>query len=228
MYTKNLLKNSKAYYEDNDYYEIFSASEDYEKKVTNYLKNISKDKIVLDAGCGTGKFLNILEENSKKYIGIDLSNKQLEKAKNKSNKNTSKFICSNLSEINIEDNKIDLIVASWVLGTITNLEERNKCLSELKRLLKPNGKIILIENDENSEFEEIRNRTKDTRTKDYNNWILSNDFIIEKRINTYFLFESLLSAKRCFEVIYGERIANKIKSNKIEHKIIIFKYEKID
>lgn len=228
MYTKNLLKNSKAYYEDNDYYEIFSASEDYEKKVSNYLKNISKDKIVLDAGCGTGKFSNILEENSKKYIGIDLSNKQLEKSKSKSKKDTSEFICSNLSEINIEDNKIDLIVASWVLGTITNLEERNKCLSELKRLLKPNGKIILIENDENSEFEEIRNRTKDTRTKDYNDWILSNDFIIEKRINTYFLFESLLSAKRCFEVIYGERIANKIKSNKIEHKIIIFKYEKID
>ena len=55
--------------------------EDGENKVGSYLEHICKDKIVLDAGCGTGKFLNILEKNSKKYIGIDLSDKQLEKAK---------------------------------------------------------------------------------------------------------------------------------------------------
>lgn len=228
MATKNLLKNSKAYYEDNDYYEIFSIAEDGEEKVANYLENVCKDKFVLDAGCGTGKFLNILEKNSKKYIGIDLSDKQLEKAKRKSQEKTSEFICSNLSNINLESNKVDLIICSWVLGTITNLEERNKCLGELKRLLKSNGTIILIENDEYSEFEELRNRTNDTRTRDYNNWILSNQFNIEKRINTYFAFDSIEIAKNCFEVIYGKEIASKINSNKIEHKIVIFKYEKIN
>ena len=227
MDAKNLLKDSKAYYEDNDYYEIFSIAEDGENKVANYLKNICKDKIVLDAGCGTGKFLNILEEYSQKYIGIDLSKKQLEKAGSKSKKESSEFKCSNLSSINLESNKVDLIVCSWVLGTITNLDERNKCLSELKRLLKANGTIILIENDEGSEFEEIRNRTKDTRTRDYNNWILSNQFNIEKQINTYFIFDSFQDAKKSFEVIYGEAIANKITSEKINHKIIIFKYENV-
>ena len=226
MDTKNLLKDSKAYYEDNDYYEIFSIAEDGENKVSNYLKNICKDKIVLDAGCGTGKFLNILEENSQKYIGIDLSNKQLEKAKIKSNKESSEFICSNLSNINLESNKVDLIVCSWVLGTIVDIDERNKCLSELKRLLKSNGTIILIENDEDSEFEEIRNRTKDTRTKDYNNWILSNKFNVDKQFNTYFIFNSYEEAEKCFEVIYGKEIASKINNNKIEHKIVIFKFQK--
>lgn len=227
MDSKNLLKNSKAYYENNDYYEIFSIAEDGENKVGSYLEKICKDKIVLDAGCGTGKFLNILEEKSKKYIGIDLSDKQLEKAKVKSKKDTSEFICSNLSNINLESNKVDLIICSWVLGTIIDIDERNKCLSELKRLLNPNGTIILIENDENSEFEEIRNRTKDTRTRDYNNWILSNQFNIEKQINTYFIFDSFQDAKKSFEVIYGEAIANKIKSEKIEHKIVIFKYKNV-
>lgn len=37
MDTKNLLKDSKAYYEDNDYYEIFSIAEDGENKVGAYL-----------------------------------------------------------------------------------------------------------------------------------------------------------------------------------------------
>ena len=40
---KNLLKDSKAYYEDNDYYEIFSISEDYLNKVNEYLDNRTKD-----------------------------------------------------------------------------------------------------------------------------------------------------------------------------------------
>lgn len=225
MNTKNLLKDSKAYYENNDYYEIFSIAEDGKNKVGSYLEEICKDKIVLDAGCGTGKFLNILEEKSKKYIGIDLSDKQLEKAKAKSNKDTSEFICSNLSNINLESNKVDLIVCSWVLGTIIDLDERNKCINELKRLLKFKGTIILIENDENSEFEEIRNRTKDSRTRDYNNWILSNDFTIDKQIDTYFNFNSYNEAKKSFEVIYGSEISNKIKNNRINHKIIIFKYQ---
>ena len=45
-------------------------------------------------------------------------------------------------------------------------------------------------------------------------------------INTYFNFENTQTAKKCFEVIYGKEISNKINKNQIEHKIIIFKYKK--
>ena len=68
----NLLKDSKAYHEKNTYYEIFSQAEDGEHKVETYLKNQAKNKIVFDAGCGTGKFLKALESVSNKYIGADL------------------------------------------------------------------------------------------------------------------------------------------------------------
>ena len=227
MKYKNLLKNSKAYYEDNDYYELFSIAEDGENKVADYLKELSIDKVVLDAGCGTGKFWPIIENVASKYIGIDLSNEQLKKAKDKSSGN-SLFINSSLEKIELDNNSVDLIISTWVLGTITDIEERNRCLDELKRILKPNGKIILVENDVNSEFEEIRNRTSDSRTRDYNNWILSNGFIVDKRLETYFSFKSIDEAKKCFEVIYGKTISDKINDEKIEHKIIIFKYKKND
>ena len=227
MKYKNLLKNSKAYYEDNDYYELFSIAEDGENKVADYLKELAIDNVVLDAGCGTGKFLPIIENVAYKYIGIDLSNEQLKKAKDKSSGN-SLFINSSLEKIELDNNSVDLIISTWVLGTITDIEERNRCLDELKRILKPNGKIILVENDENSEFEKIRNRTSDSRTRDYNNWILSSGFIVDKRLETYFNFESIDEAKKCFEVIYGKTISDKINDKRIEHKIIIFKYEKND
>lgn len=221
---KNLLKDSRAYYEDNDYYEIFSQAEDYENKVAKYLNNLSENMIVLDAGCGTGKFLKVLEKKAKKYIGIDLSNDQLSKAKLKSTNKNSKFICCNLSDIPLEDNSIDLIVSSWVLGTIIDINERNNVIKELKRLLKPSGIIILVENSENSEFETIRGRDKDFRTKNYNDWILENGFVLDCKFNTYFSFRSLEEAKKCFEVIYGRIVASKITSVKVEHVIDMYKF----
>ena len=222
---KNLMKDSKAYYEDNDYYEMFSIAEDYEHKVADYLGLVSNNKVVLDAGCGTGKYLEVLEKNSKEYIGIDLSNEQIKKAKLKSLKSNSKFICSNLSNIPLNDKSVDLIVSCWVLGTITDIEERNNVLKELKRVLKSDGIILLVENDLNSEFEILRDRDKDNRTKDYNDWILSNGFVVDKRIDTYFEFKSYEETKKCFDIIYGENVSNKIKDKRINHKIIIFKYE---
>ena len=218
---KNLLKDSKAYYEDNDYYEIFSKSEDSENKVADYLKSISNNKVVLDAGCGTGKFLNVLENTSNKYIGIDLSNKQLDKAKEKASKTDSLFICSNLANIPLEDKSVDLVVSCWVLGTILDLDERNKVINELERVCK--GSIILVENSEGSEFETIRGRDKDDRTRTYNNWILSKGFELDNTINTCFNFNSLEEAKKCFLVIYGDEVASKIKNKIIEHKINIYK-----
>lgn len=63
MTHQNLLKESKAYYENNNYYELFSIAEDAEKKVANYLEELSTNKVVLDAGCGTGKFIPCIITN---------------------------------------------------------------------------------------------------------------------------------------------------------------------
>lgn len=224
--TKNLLKDSRAYHDKNDYYEEFSQAEDGECKVKDYLNKKANGGIVLDAGCGTGKFLEILEKNSNKYIGVDLSFDQLVKAKGKSCKENSIFINANLQDIMLGDNTVDLIVSPWVLGTVTDLEERNKCLNELKRVLKPGGEIILIENEEGSEFEYLRGRDKDFRTSTYNEWIRDNDFVGDEVLDTYFNFNNLDRAKKCFLEIYGEEVANKVTSTRIGHKIGIFKFIK--
>lgn len=228
MKEKNLLKDSSAYYENNDYYEIFSKAEDGEGKVANYLKRIAKDKIVLDAGCGTGKFLNILENVASKYIGVDLSFEQLIKAQMKRKKETSNFINANLKDLMLADNSVDLIISPWVLGTVLDLEERYKCLDELKRVLKKGDKIILIENDEGGEFEALRGRDKDTRTKSYNDWILNNGFSEKEKFDTKFIFNNFVEARKCFLEIYGEEVASKVKSEFVEHKIVLFEYIKDD
>ena len=226
MKEKNLLQDSSAYYENNDYYEIFSKAEDGEGKVADYLSRLAKNKVVLDAGCGTGKFLEVLENVSSKYIGVDLSFDQLIKAQGKKKKDSTNFINANLKDIMLADNSVDLIVSPWVLGTVLDVNERLECLSELKRVLKPGGKIILIENDEGSEFEVLRNRDKDLRTRNYNNWILDNEFKVSEKFDTKFIFNNLIEARTCFLEIYGNGVADKIKSEFIEHKIVLFEFVK--
>ncbi len=219
---KNLLYNSDAYYDNNDFYELFSIREDSEGKIDAYFKNLEKCEVILDAGCGTGKYLNTLESISNKYIGIDLSKDQLKKAATKINKDNTELIHANLTNIPLPDNSVDLIISCWVLGTITDPNDRNKALLELKRVLKPNGKMILIENDEVGEFEELRNHHIDGKTKIYNNWLKDNGLKELKNIDTKFVFDTKTQAQNCIKNIYGDIIASKIDSNIIEHKIVIF------
>ena len=223
MNTKNLSEKSKAYYGENYYYELFSSAEDYPNKILNELKKEVKNKIVLDAGCGSGKFLPVVSKLAKYYYGIDASNAQLFLANNKIiDKEKVSLLCLDLCDISLEDNSVDIIYLSWVLGTIIDLKKRYKVLKELLRVLKPGGKILLIENNIDNDFEEIRGRTKDNRTKDYNEWILSNNFKVLKEFTTYFKFNNTLEAKKVFDVIYGEEIASNVSSSKINHNIIIF------
>lgn len=222
---KNLSEKSEVYYGLNDYYEIFSKAEDYPKYIEKELIDITKDKIVLDAGCGSGKFLSAIEKVAHTLYGVDVSLEQINIAKAKV-KNKENIICTDLVKLTFEDNKFDIIYSSWVLGTIIDIEKRNEVLKELKRVLKPNGKIILIENNIGGYFERMRDRYPNKeKTLKYNNWILGNEFKKYKEFTSYFRFKNEELAKATFEKIYGKKISL-LATKQIEHKIIMFEYEK--
>lgn len=215
----NLSENSKNYYDENYWYEIFSKAEDFPKLINDFFnKNIFTKKI-LDAGCGTGKFSDLFNNICDDYIGIDKSENQINIAKNKNNLN---YIVSDLSNIPLANKNINISICPWVLGTIEE-NKRNLVIEELKRVTK--DKIILIENLENSEFEKIRNHDKDKSTHAYLEYLEDKKFKLIKKLNSYFLFDNIEIAKETFRNIYNDSISNNIKSNKIEHKIGIYVLE---
>lgn len=224
MENLNLSEKSKNYYEENDIYEIFSIAEDYPNKIYEYLLPKIKGKIVLDLGCGTGKFMQKFYNETNKYYGLDLSNEQLNIAKMKINSNDVEFICCSAEDIPLPDNSIDVIISTWVLGTILEIDRRNKVLDEMKRVLKKDGNIYLVENDIGGEFEEIRNRYPNIKkTKDYNDWIESKGFTSYKQFETYFNFKNREQAIDVFTNIWGEQVKDKIKSEIIKQNIVIYK-----
>ena len=112
-----------------------------ERSLLNSIGNI-RNKTVLDAGCGTGRVvLKILKKGAKVY-GIDISNEMLEIAKRKTTKYKDKreFKLASVYDIPYGKNEFDLVVCNLVTSHLKNL---NKALSEMARVLKPRGFLII-------------------------------------------------------------------------------------
>jgi len=106
---------------------------------------IDKDDDVLDYGCGPGAFLFLTSQYSKSIIGIDITKGFVEECKD----TISKYKIDNAQAIQIEpsntgfeNNQFDKII---MVDVIHHIEDIEKELFEIHRILKPNGKLIVFE-----------------------------------------------------------------------------------
>ena len=99
---------------------------------------------ILEVGIGTGNNIDYYNTNAK-VVGVDFSEKMLEKAKEKLNKSSKKNISlkqMDVEKLNFKDNSFDYVVTSCVFCSVPN---PIKGLKEIRRVLKPKGKLIMIE-----------------------------------------------------------------------------------
>ena len=102
----------------------------------NYIK--VKDK-VLDIACGYGYGSALLSERAAYVIGGDYSTQVIETAKKNYFKDNLSFKTEDITSISFPNNSFDVVVS---IETICHVDE-NLCLSELKRILKPGGILII-------------------------------------------------------------------------------------
>ncbi|MGQ8366705.1 methyltransferase domain-containing protein [Glaciecola sp. 1036] len=97
--------------------------------------------IVLDIGCGTGALASLNCNPNTSWINLDLSQQMLKVAKTKlENNGEQNFVQANADNLPLLDSSVDNIVSSMALQWC---KEPAKTLSELARVLKPNGDIWL-------------------------------------------------------------------------------------
>lgn len=118
----------------------------WRRKVINLIKPL-KPKVILDVATGTGDLaLALTKVKPEKIIGIDISSGMLEKAKIKTaDKHLSdiiEYIEGDAENLPFEDNYFDVITVAF---GVRNFETLNKGLKELNRVLKPNGKLFILE-----------------------------------------------------------------------------------
>lgn len=140
------LDNLGKYYESEDYISHTDNKRSFFEKLYHLIKSRAlKNKLnlvnslqsnkgaLLDIGVGTGDFLTVAKNNGWQTKGIEPS----QKAKAIAIRKGISFVEQTLE---LENNSYDIITMWHVLEHVPNLEAQIK---ELKRVLKPNGTILI-------------------------------------------------------------------------------------
>lgn len=106
--------------------------------VENYLKNINnaKELRAIEIGCTEGYGTEKIAEKVKEVVAIDKDKEIIEYAKSKNKRNSVKFQEVDATKLPFEDNRFDIGVCLQVLE---HIENDKQFLSEMRRVLKPNG-----------------------------------------------------------------------------------------
>ena len=122
-----------------------------DKYLKEHLDNFSDMKI-LEAGCGPGMFLEVLGNNytNHKITGIDISEQRIEQANAKlSALNNAKAIQADIYNLPFPDDYFDLIYSRFLFEY---LQQPVNAATELYRVCKPGGKLLLQDLDSQFSF----------------------------------------------------------------------------
>jgi ubiquinone/menaquinone biosynthesis C-methylase UbiE len=100
----------------------------------------SGDK-VLDVGCGNGRLYPAFKKKNINYTGIDNSEELISIGKKQFPE--AEFSVADILKIPFPDNSFDKVYCIAVLHHIPSKQLRIEALRELKRVLKPNGTLVL-------------------------------------------------------------------------------------
>ena len=91
--------------------------------------------VALDAGCGSGRYLQALQERGARAIGMDLSAAMLDRAR----KATARIARADLRALPFDAMSIDVVVCGLALGDFAEIE---LALTEIARVLRPGGRVV--------------------------------------------------------------------------------------
>ena len=118
----------------------------WRKKVVSIVGKQNPDTI-LDIATGTGDLaINLAKTNASKIVGFDISPGMLEIGKQKIAKkklnNKIEMVLGDSEKMPFTDNSFDAITVAFGVRNFENLE---KGLTEILRVLKPNGTFVILE-----------------------------------------------------------------------------------
>lgn len=126
-------------------YDVFELIlSDVRNQITKEINPINKS--VLDVATGTGSLAIDLSKSAEKVVGIDLSSKMLDVAEKKRKNNNLSFVLMDASCMKFNDEEFDLVTISLGLHDMP-LDIRTLVLKEVKRVLKRDGKLYILEYD---------------------------------------------------------------------------------
>lgn len=106
-----------------------------------FAREFVRGKKVLDLACGEGYGTTMLAKEADEVIGIDIDAATIKHASRRYVKGNLRFIRSSITQLVIEGKKIFDVIVSF--EALEHIEEHDKAMAEVKRLLKDDGIFII-------------------------------------------------------------------------------------
>lgn len=135
-------------YDNQTFFEKYSQMERSQKGLEGAgewqtLKQLLPDftgKSVLDLGCGYGwHCIYVAEQGASSVIGVDLSAKMLEVAREKTQEPQVSYIQGSIEDIDFPENSFDIVISSLALHYVPSFEV---VAAHVRKFLKPEGVFI--------------------------------------------------------------------------------------
>ncbi len=98
---------------------------------------------MLDLGCGNGRFFEAFKDKDIDYFGVDFSQRLIEIAKDRYGGRGAKFQVADALNLPFPNNFFDKVYSIAVLHHIPSKALRQQFLKEIRRVLKPEGLLII-------------------------------------------------------------------------------------
>lgn len=115
-------------------------------KIYKYIrqKYLQENQLLLDAGCGTGRFVEIADASWAIPIGVDISESMLQQARKRFiGRKCPPLIRSSITALPIKSELFDVIICTLVLSELSH-QDVQKALNEFHSCLKKDGFLILV------------------------------------------------------------------------------------
>jgi SAM-dependent methyltransferase len=112
------------------------------RDIPQLIRKYAKGSTALDYGCGAGRSTRFLKTLGLDVVGVDISPDMLEQAVSRDGSGDYSIIES--QHLPFEGERFDIVFSSFVFLEISTIEEIEKILSEMMRVLKSDGVIFII------------------------------------------------------------------------------------
>jgi len=136
---KLLEANRKIFNEIADEFSV--SRKDLWPELKELGKYVVSGESVLDLGCGNGRLYELFSGKNINYTGIDYSENLIRIAKGKYG---DKFVQGDILNLPFSEQKFDSVWAIAVLHMIPSKELRKRVVSEIRRVLRHNGRAIVV------------------------------------------------------------------------------------
>ncbi len=182
-YSKRASEYEQIYFRDNK-----ERRQEIDDEVIR-LKELATDKSIIELACGTGYWTTRVSETASDIIASDFSQEMIVEAKKKSYRCPIQFLQADLHNPPFEASSCDLLLLGFWLSH-EPCQDYPTLFNTLKKLIKQNGKIWMIDNNPPAEGSKFESVGKDSFGNNYKKRFLD-DETEYSILKNYFTDESL-------------------------------------